>query len=564
MDTNNKQLISQFKLPLYIQGKSFADASKAISDKFKGRNDMISNNTKNELLKRLADAQEFSKSQEQQVQQEQMAMGGFADSTIGQGFGDDATGEQKNAALGAGINTLVSGIDLAKTAFGKPNIDTSGQTASTDINSGAMIGSNALKGAQAGMAFGPVGAGVGALVRGVAGILGSNKAKKAINENTNNFTTVTNRRLSDNYFAMGGEVNKYDGGGWYDQNNPYFMKNPGLTNQNTVTNNFTKPQLPQDINDPYPSFTIPSTKKDILNYQKNKGFDKKNMDGIIGPYTQKYINSDILRSTPEKIILPIKTDLDITPTQTKAGFEAYADAKQVENAKKDDKSNPLEFLKNNSDLLRYAPAVTNALQLKNLKKPANVTLSKLSNRYRPDYVDLAQQQNIVNQELNNVNSAVQQSGASQGAIRNAMLGAQLNKTKALSNAYMNAEQQNAQQNSIAQQFNLGVDQTNLGQSNLQQDINDRNIGAYDTQKSQLISQIGNDLGGIGKEQLFKQYPKMMGLGYNWNGKYFINDKGDIKTKEDAEKLQNTKANGGFLNSDVLSHINNMYTKRNSK
>ncbi len=50
---------------------------------------------------------------------------------------------------------------------------------------------------------------------------------------------------------------------------------------------------------------------------------------------------------------------------------------------------------------------------------------------------------------------------------------------------------------------------NIGQYNLEQDINDKNIGNYDTQKSKLQAQLGNDIGGIGKEQLFKQYPKML-------------------------------------------------------
>ena len=43
--------------------------------------------------------------------------------------------------------------------------------------------------------------------------------------------------------------------------------------------------------------------------------------------------------------------------------------------------------------------------------------------------------------------------------------------------------------------------------------------AYQTNKSKLLSQIGNDLGGVGKEELLKRYPELMGMNYNWKGKH---------------------------------------------
>jgi hypothetical protein len=616
MNTNNKELINRFKLPLYIQGKSFADASKAISDKFKGRNDMISNNTKNELLKRLADAQEYSKTQPEQSNQ--MAGGGFADSTIGQAFGDESTGAQKTAALGAGVNTLLSGVDLAKTAFGKSNIDTSGQFASTSVDSGAMIGGAALKGASAGMAFGPIGAGVGALVGGIAGVLGSNKAKKATNENTNNFATVTNRRLSDNYFAMGGEIdplkitkNQSINNSIVSNTNPtvqsdrfkyavgeqggvqhgtsgeaghylYYGKKPGDAGFNP---NINREFVNQNGYNTYMNSPQGQQYRRNLNTQTNQPIEQLSYGGEInkyvdgGPFPKNYKDLNILNNYGED-----PNTIQSIQDSKKLGYHNYkigdADLNGVVNSKdvlkkKSTKTNPLDFLKNNSDLLRYAPAVTNALQLKNLKKPTNVSLDKLGNRYKPNYVDLAQQQNIVNQELNNVNSAIQQSGASQGQSRAAMLASQLNKTKALSNAYMNAEQQNAQQDAAAQQFNLGVDQVNLQQSNSQQDINDRNMGAYDTQKSNLISGIAQNLNGIGKEEFYKKAPERMGLIYDYkgnpiNGAYkdkqgnTFNKEGVMIYDKDGKEVVNKSAKGGYLNQNVLDHINTMYTKRNNK
>lgn len=60
----NNKLISEFSLPKYIKDKSFAEASKLIENKFKDRNDKVAIETKEELLSRLASAQEFVKQKE--------------------------------------------------------------------------------------------------------------------------------------------------------------------------------------------------------------------------------------------------------------------------------------------------------------------------------------------------------------------------------------------------------------------------------------------------------------------------------------------------------------------
>lgn len=65
----NEDLAKQFNLPGYIKGKTFANASKAIDQKFNGRSDIHSNATKKELLDRLSGAQEHLKQQEEQINQ---------------------------------------------------------------------------------------------------------------------------------------------------------------------------------------------------------------------------------------------------------------------------------------------------------------------------------------------------------------------------------------------------------------------------------------------------------------------------------------------------------------
>jgi len=225
--------------------------------------------------------------------------------------------------------------------------------------------------------------------------------------------------------------------------------------------------------------------------------------------------------TPETPIFPQKTDPIITPTQTQAGFEAYADAKQVEDAKKNRSfaGKALSYTNDNlGNIARYAPIAANAYQLAKLKKPQGERLDRLSNRYKPEYVDEAQLQNIANQTMNNTVNAISQSGASQGQTRASILGSQLERTKALSDAYSQAAAQNRQQNAMAQEFNLGVDQVNLQQSNSEKDINARNKGAYDTEKSKLISKIGENIGNVGTEQAYKKIA-ITTTGYNWLAEY---------------------------------------------
>lgn len=568
LDSN---IVSQYNLPKSLIGKSVADATKLIDNKFKGRNDKISQSTKNGMLSKIAEAQEAMKPQEPEMEQaqegmeqqispemmgdpSQMAWGGFADSTIGQGFGEDATASQKSASLGAGLGVATSALDLGKVAFGKPAQDTSGLTASAPVNGGMMIAGSALKGASAGAAFGPLGAGIGAVVGAGAGLLGAGKAKKAAIENTNNFAINTNKQFSDQYamggeidppvkdkiwqtknivkyqpgvtsgekgesgfylyskdssdpafnyktdrefvrnssmndlqktaqwqnymrsksmqpkqFAMGGNIKKYEDGGYYDKNNPYFMTNPGPVNMG-----------------PNPAPT-----ESILQQSGLKPI------GTTVPYT--------IGTQPAVDISNANRQFTSGPSFGRRVWEGTKDTGKFIN-------------KNAGNIARYAPIAANALQLAQLKKPQGERLDRLDNRYRPEYVDEAQLQNIANQTMNNSINAIGQSGASQGQLRSSIIGSQLQRTKALSDSYSQAAAQNRQQNAMAQQFNLGVDQVNLQQSNSEKDINARNKGAYDTEKSKLIGKIGENIGNVGTEQAYKKIA-VTTTGYNWLGEF---------------------------------------------
>lgn len=176
--------------------------------------------------------------------------------------------------------------------------------------------------------------------------------------------------------------------------------------------------------------------------------------------------------------------------------------------------------KDKGEFLRYAPAVTNALQLANLDKPEQERLDRLDKRYKKDYVDEKQLVNRATSDYNSVaNSLKNATNGSVGALRSNLLAAHLNKTKGLSDAFLQADNINRGENRFAQQFDNQNDRVNLQQSNTEKDWNARNKAAYDNNKSKFISALGNDLGNIGLEQMRKKYPERMDLLYNYLGKY---------------------------------------------
>lgn len=596
---DSKELIVKFRLPSYIKGKSFADASKAINKRFEGRNDITSKNTKNELLTRLANAQEYTKSQQseqihapeevtegQGYNEGQMFAGGFQapsgnlPNSVGYSFNNNPT-MSMDAASG---NTGTSGMSNA--AYGmlgslagqlgnslKGNSPTSHSGLMTDKENKNEQAYEGVKSAVAtaipiaGLFKGveSLGKGLGQSIGGdkggdiaqgffdpfsnvmrkdtnagekalsvldpvVAGIITNKKNDARRRKLMSKDSLQANSTFDDTQsYATGGPIEEY-----YAKNNPYFMTNPGMI---PTGDYYQDLQLT-------PRNTAPL---ESINYLNPVGVN------------------DIQRpNTNLSTSLPLQNTNVSGPSITD---QALYGAKKIGNFIND----------NGANALRYAPLLANAYQLSKLKKPKIDRLDRLTNRYKPEYVDERQLQNIAGNEMTNSINAITQSGGSQGAVRNSILASALNKSKALSEAYVNATAANRATNDRGQQFDLGVDQVNLNQSNTEKENYARDMGNYDTQKSKLISQLGNDVGQIGKEQVFKKYPKLMGLRYDSNGEYFIKPDGTKLTAQQI-KAQNpgltpselnellkqegytSNAKGGFLKTS-LEHVNQMYMKR---
>ena len=612
----DENIVSQYNLPKSLVGKSVADATKFIDNKFKGRNDKISQSTKNGMLSKIAEAQEAMKPQEPEMEQPQE---GMEQSQMAYG-GSTANRYESGQQLGdTFVNTAATGADMI--------IPGSGQLLKMGDQLGQSIGNSTggNRGESIGGLISPMGTlrGLGSALKtgnindipGIGIFGGKTSKQKAAIENSNNFAINTNKQFSDQYslggilnptkitkqqlqnttvlpntnpttqsdrfryavgeqggvqhgtsgepghylyygkkpgdagfnpaihrefvnqggydtymrspqgqqyrrnlstqslqpieqLGYGGKVRKMEDGGYYDKNNPYFITNPGPVNMgpNPAPTESILQQSglkPVETTVPYTIATQPTV--DISNANRQFTSGPSNLDVL------KYNISKVGKYTNENL----------------------------------------------GNLARYAPIAANALQLAKLKKPQGERLDRLSNRYKPEYVDEAQLQNIANQTMNNTVNAVSQSGASQGQLRSSIVGSQLQRTKAISDAYSQAAAQNRQQNAMAQEFNLGVDQVNLQQSNSEKDINARDQAAYRNAKREYITGIGEGIGDIGKEQVYKKIIAKT-TGYKWDGEYVKSPDGTVvtdpltgkpMTEEKLKELQSTKdkkALGGYL------------------
>lgn len=188
------------------------------------------------------------------------------------------------------------------------------------------------------------------------------------------------------------------------------------------------------------------------------------------------------------------------------------DTNEDVNKKRSSKFNP-------GELLRYAAPASTAYQLATLKKPKDVSLGRLTDKYDEQFVDERAMQNVVEGQAANTRSALQNaSGGSAAALRANLLGSQVQSQAAMSQAYNQAAAENRNERRQGQQFNSAVNQANMQQADREKEMNLAMRAGYDTNRSRLLAQLGADASGIGQEELFKRFPELAGLGYDYRGK----------------------------------------------
>ena len=447
-------------------------------------------------------------------------------------FGGDAASSATDAATSGGgpgiggyAQAAMGALGAAQTAFGDTGVDTSGRSEyiREDVSLGGAAASGAASGAMAGMAFGPWGAAIGGVIGGGAGLIGGARKQNDLAEaRGNSDARMMNTAKYGGQFAFGGYMdppknNPQNTQGYQQSSNKF--KNGGYKNQfpnggfgqGFGQSSFSQ-QLDDSLFDPLNSGNeiagLDLVAQDRVNPLKNSEDSTAARPLLSTRDLQENVNflksQDITTQGPslDSLTSAVTPVLAQTPPESESGGFWNSLGSGVAAA------------------ARYTPAAMNAFQLSQMNGPDTERLDRLGNRYNPNYVDERTMQNIAQSNYNTAASGIKgATGGSQGALRANLLGAHLQRTKGISDAYIKAGQMNAAEDSKAQQFNLGVNRTNLQQSNQEKDWNARNKGAYESNKSKLMSQIGTDIGNIGLEETRKKYPERLGLLYDYLGKY---------------------------------------------
>jgi hypothetical protein len=397
-----------------------------------------------------------------------------------------AGGMGKAGAYMGGASQL---MDMGKDIFGDTGIDTSGNGKyQKEVNEGGAAASGALKGASTGAQIGgPWGAAVGGVVGGVGSLFGSKAKNKDIEEANINKDLSVNSKLSNNTFSKGGYTNKYEKGGKFDTSLTTQGINFGAINralaENTVGDN-----LKQGIkkgNTPEMKYTSLKGKTNDSNLANAEDLNKSKEGSKVAKFAKKY----------------------------------------------------------GADIGRITPTVFNLIQAGNLDEAEQVRRSTLDNKYDPQYMDINQMINKVDQ--NNVNKALSEaSGGDMGALRSNILAANLNKDKAKSDAFIQADQVNRRENAKKQQFDTSIDKLNLNQANADLVDNMQNRGARETTKNNLLSTAMTDIGKMSKEAQDRQIAASA-TGYNYDGEFITNG----TEKIDPKDLGLTKEDGNLLDKD---------------
>lgn len=476
-------ILKKHRLSKRLKGKTIAEASKVINKMLKETNDPIDRESTSEMLERLKGANEelrpktdlpstteHAMDPNMQLPPKQMEEGGFLGKET---FGDD---------FGSLMGMAGAGLNLGMQAFGPTGIDTSGQVAYTGgANKGMGIAGGALQGAAAGAALGPLGAAVGGLVGAGAGLIGGNKRQKEMEEANLNYSLAQNSKYRN--MKYGGK--KYQGGG---KKSGYEMLEELMPQSYTPQMTSTQSTTPQDL--------TPSLNK-----------------------------VDVPRVYPDPILFGGTEDITGSLPTAPLNRPSEQNVRKAERIVNRQEGKGFDWQDAANNALRFAPVATNLFQYMNMRKPNYERLDRIDKKFRPDYVDNQSLVNQVKEQEGTTRRALSEaSGGDAGALRSNLLMSHLNSIKGRTSAFMQADNINRQQNTIGQEFDRNNILANMQQGNLENDINARNRAAYDNNRSRFLSQIGQDLGNIGLENIRKKYPERMGLDYNWLGEFLMEQK----------------------------------------
>jgi hypothetical protein len=453
----SQEAVEAVGLPRKFAGKTPGQIMSLIDKTFKDRNDQPSQATKKDIADKVAQAQEMIKAQQEAMQTQSQEVPDMMNGEIPEGMNQFVLGgdiTQGTLPLG-GLDDLAGGL----TSLATGNKD---QALTQGITGGLTLAGTAIGG--------PVGGFIGKTIADIGtGIINGEKAKKEAQKQA----VVDAKILGSQYtsdFALGG--NMYEGEGPLG-----FRKSTS-----------TIPQVGAPIGKILPTVMNQNIRRQVTPVNSLK-VDNKTFTANGPVLTDKSQLPQIGQSTT---------------TENKFNWKKVGD----------------EVKKNYPHVLRAAPVAMNLAELARLKKNGYDKVNPVLNdtRFKPEYIDEKSLVNLANSEMNNSINAISQMGGSQGATRNAIIAAGLNKNKALNQAMIEAQGKNIATNQFGQQFNNQNTEANIARTVMAEDLTARNKGAYETNRSKLVGQLGTDIGSIGKEEVFKDIAENM-TGYTWLGEY---------------------------------------------
>jgi hypothetical protein len=167
---------------------------------------------------------------------------------------------------------------------------------------------------------------------------------------------------------------------------------------------------------------------------------------------------------------------------------------------------------------RLAPVASNLMQASNLRPAQTPRGNRAGKSYHAQPFDINLLRNAIDSAYNTQGAAAEMSGGDLSKAATMSRGLNLDKLRALTQGLTQADATNRQDRQLEGQLDQrrGLFSSQLDERFL--DRRARDIGAYQTAKSGFLSQMANDVGAIGKEELQKELMKQM-FGYDWRGRF---------------------------------------------
>jgi len=195
-------------------------------------------------------------------------------------------------------------------------------------------------------------------------------------------------------------------------------------------------------------------------------------------------------------------------------IQARLDAEKTGVGKTISKADEL-LKKHGNDLLRTAPIFRNLL--KKDEEAEYTSYNRLGDRFKKSRIDEANLQNrLDNASANTRRALLEASGGNTGLATTGLFQSHINDLKGASAAAFQQQGFDAGQNQMEQQFNLGVNQSNLQTDILEKDANAANRAATDDINRERKNAAWEDIGLLGKEGKLGDILKKT-TGYNPSG-----------------------------------------------